>query len=133
MKKITQIIKALETMDDMTFVNIYNSYVRKKDNKYIYPEIMPNEEEFVNEYFRVDSPWTILSQIDPDYGNYQSSDKWFIVDSVLKSDNNPRNLFDTREEETIKALIAKYYVEKTNDPKAENIVKKLVDFYAKLT
>ena len=58
MEKLTQIekaiIKVLEEMDDTTFVNIYNSYVRKKDNKYIYPEIMPNEEEFVNKYLEVE-------------------------------------------------------------------------------
>ena len=114
---IHRLANALMEAEDFELLDIYNSFVYQahKDGDDSYREILPNEVEYLDEFFEGEPAASALSIIHGDEHPYSFDDAYFtIVDECLTSIKGAE-LKSFLNDYNLLPLMAKYLVNKETD------------------
>lgn len=95
-------------------VNIYLEYIYSEKNHHL-TEIMPNEPEYLDEYFEGHSAWDILGHINTEEITYRRDDDYVTVDHGKLMSMNGLEVKDYLEEKEYLGKMAMYLIQETSD------------------
>ena len=121
--RLEDVVAGINKLSDERFVEVVNDYIRLNDFTGNGPYIYLNQQKFLNACLKGLSPCRILEKTGKG-AHYRCEDTWFFCGNTLESNNNPRLLVKSLDEDMVGHIAFAYL----NYSLSEELDKKLIAY-----